>query len=614
MIPETTYNTLQELIKTSTMEEIIWINGYLNGLVSGAVHAKLPDATGNGHLKINGSLVNGNGHLPNGNALPVAVKKMTIAYGTETGNSKKLALQFSASAKKEKLSVKCVALEQYRLEDLDREDHFFLIISTHGEGEPPETAKKFIQHIEGYRGRLDKVQFSVLALGDSSYPLYCKTGEDVDQRLFDLGAKRVVPLVKCDVDFEEAAAGWYRAIASHVSNAGNVNNVGNPEVLGQALANPAVSGQVVGSSQESLAIAAVPKKSGKKNYEGRITKTINLNDRGSLKETYHIEIVTDEALDYEPGDSIAIIPSNNEDLVNHIINKAGADANEVITSGKYTGTVKELLLNKLNICHLLTSTVKKYADLSGYQFAEKRMDLVDLLRLYPLKNNVVFVQVLGILNPIAPRLYSVSSAVTAGDHEVHITVSRHKFQTEDEEKFGLCSSFLGDLPVNSKVIFYIHRNRSFKLPSSEKDIIMVGPGTGIAPFRSFLVERDLKGDLGRNWLFFGEQHFQSDFLYQTEIQQYLQTGVLHKVSLAFSRDQQEKIYVQHRMLEQGDELYKWLTNGAVFYVAGTKDPMSIDVEKTLLRIIAKHGQKTEEEAIAFLDQMKKEERYHKDVY
>ena len=186
--------------------------------------------------------------------------------------------------------------------------------------------------------------------------------------------------------------------------------------------------------------------------------------------------------------------------------------------------------------------------------------------------------------------------------------------SEDEQKYGLCSSFLGDLPVNSKVSFYIHRNRAFKLPSPETDIIMVGPGTGIAPFRSFLMERDINGAGGRNWLFFGEQHFQSDFLYQAEIQQYLQTGVLSRVSLAFSRDRQEKIYVQHRMYEHGEELYQWLLNGAIFYVSGTKDPMSMEVENMLLKIIRDVGKKSESEASAFLEQLKKEDRYHKDVY
>ena len=568
MIPETKYQTLQELIRTSTREEIIWINGYLNGLVSG-----------------NGT--NGHDHAKNGHDTAVSVKKMTIAYGTETGNSKKVALQFAATAKKEKLSVKCVALEQYRLEDLAKEDYFFVVISTQGEGEPPETAKKFIHHIENFAGRLENVKFGVLALGDSSYPLFCKTGEDVDQRLEALGAKRVIPIVKCDVDFETPAEEWFRLVEAEMKGAAPV---------------------------PAAVVAAPVKKAAKKNFDGKIITSINLNDRGSDKETYHIEITTEEDMDYEPGDSIAIIPANLPEVVNNILSISGADGNQEITAGKFTGTIQDLLQGKLNICYLLSSTVKKYAAITGHTIPEMRLDLLDLLKIYPLKDKDQFAAVVAILNPIAPRLYSVSSSAITGNREVHITVSRHRFMSVDEQKYGLCSSFLGDLPVNSRISFYIHRNRAFKLPSPDTDIIMVGPGTGIAPFRSFLIERDSNGAGGKNWLFFGEQHFQTDFLYQTEIQQYLQTGVLSKVNLAFSRDQQEKIYVQHRMYENGAELYNWLLNGAVFYVSGTKDPMSVDVEKMLLTIIKDFGNKTEQEAEAFFEQLKKEERYHKDVY
>jgi sulfite reductase (NADPH) flavoprotein alpha-component len=366
--------------------------------------------------------------------------------------------------------------------------------------------------------------------------------------------------------------------------------------------------------EDKPVVAAPAKKAGKKFFEGTIVKSINLNDRGSDKETFHIEITSEEEMDYDPGDSIAIIPANAPYVVDNIIANSGVEAGTEVTAGKFTGTIRDLLLNKLNICYLLTSTVKKYAALTGHVIPDMRLDLVDLLRIYPLQNKEQFTAVLNILNPIAPRLYSVSSAASAGNREVHITVSRHRFMAEDEQKYGLCSSFLGDLPVNSRINFYIHRNRAFKLPADDTDIIMVGPGTGIAPFRSFLIERDIKGAGGKSWLFFGEQHFQTDFLYQIEIQQYVQTGVLSKVSLAFSRDQQEKNYVQHRMYEQREELYQWLLNGAVFYVSGTKDPMSVDVEAMLLRIIRETGKKSEQEAIAFLDQLKKEDRYHKDVY
>ena len=217
--------------------------------------------------------------------------------------------------------------------------------------------------------------------------------------------------------------------------------------------------------------------------------------------------------------------------------------------------------------------------------------------------------------PIAPRLYSIASSLAGhGSKEVHIVVAKDLFLAQDEQRLGLCSEFLGDKPVNSNITFYVHKDKNFKLPAPDKDLIMIGPGTGIAPFRSFLAERDATGTSGRNWFFFGEQHFITDFLYQTEMQNYVQTGVLNKLDLAFSRDQPEKIYVQHRMYEKAFELYEWINDGAYIYISGKKDPMSKDVENTLLQIIEEQGKKTKEEAKEYLERLKKNGRYEKDVY
>jgi sulfite reductase (NADPH) flavoprotein alpha-component len=369
-----------------------------------------------------------------------------------------------------------------------------------------------------------------------------------------------------------------------------------------------------GKNPESAIRNTESKKHVKKHFDGTITASVNLNDLGSTRCTWHIEISTEEDMDYEAGDSIAIIPSNRVEVVDRIIELASIDGDQKVVLAKAEGTVKDLLLNKMNICYLLGNTIKKYAALTDHEIPDMRMDLVDLLRIYPLKQGIHFSEVLALLHPIAPRLYSVSSSAKVEPREVHITVSHNRFMKEDEQHYGLCSSFLGDLPVNSKISFYIHRNRSFKLPAAEKDIIMVGPGTGIAPFRSFLQERDVEGATGRNWLFFGERNFTTDFFYQTEIQQYHATGLLQQVNLAFSRDSAHKLYVQHRMAEQGENLFNWLENGAYFYVSGSKTPMSHEVEETLVNIVREHGHKTEAEAKAYLDNLKKEGRYQKDVY
>ena len=567
--------TLRELVESSTKEELIWINGYLTALVGA-------ENNGNGHIqseKLNG----------NGTAVPTATKKISLAYGTETGNSKKLATSLAAIAKKKGVNIKLVGLDQYKPADLSKEEYLFVVISTQGEGEPPAPAKKFYDYLYENTLQLPNLKFSVLALGDSSYPLFCKTGEDVDSRFAAFGAKRVVDLQKCDVDYESDAQTWFEKVLATVDKA----TIAVPETIQPVVAK---------------------KSNEKKYYKGTVTTNINLNDRGSNKNTFHIEIAIDEKVDYEPGDALAIYPSNRKPVIEEIISLTGIDRNQVVTTSKKQASCEELLLNHLNICYLLSSTVKKYASIVGQEIPDTRMDLIDLLKIYPVKNADQFIEILKILTPIAPRLYSISSSPIAHEGEIHLTVGKHSFQAKNEEKFGLCSEFLGELPVGTVISFYIHKNRSFKLPAPEKDIIMIGPGTGVAPFRSFMAHRDSTGANGRNWYFFGEQHFTTDFLYQLEWQNWFQTGVLNKIDLAFSRDQPEKIYVQHRMQEKARELFEWIDTGAHVYISGTKDPMGKDVEAALLAIIQQEGKKSESEAKAYLEKLKDEGRYEKDVY
>jgi sulfite reductase (NADPH) flavoprotein alpha-component len=302
-------------------------------------------------------------------------------------------------------------------------------------------------------------------------------------------------------------------------------------------------------------------------------------------------------------------------VVKRILTLTGIDPLRVVETAKFKAPVKDLLEQHLNICYLLTSTIKKYAAIIQQEIPDTRMDLVDLLRIYPVKDSDQFVEVIKILMPIAPRLYSIASSPAAhGNQEVHITVARDRFLALDEQRYGLCSEFLGDQPVNTPLTFYVHKDKNFKLPAAERDVIMIGPGTGIAPFRAFLSERDANGASGRNWFFFGEQHFVTDFLYQTELQNFVQTGVLSRLDLAFSRDQDEKIYVQHRMLENARELYQWVDNGAYVFISGTKDPMSKEVENTLAQIISEQGNRSADDAKKYIEQLKKEGRFEKDVY
>ncbi|RFM29422.1 diflavin oxidoreductase [Deminuibacter soli] len=565
MLAEPNLQVFRELVSKASRDELIWMNGFLAGL-----------------MQSNGEAVPAVPAVAE--AAAVLVKKITITYGTETGNSKKLATQFAAAAKKKGVTVKLAGLDQYRLSDLAKEEYLFAVISTQGDGEPPATAQKFYDHIHQQPLQLHNLKFAVLGLGDTSYPLFCKAAEDVDAQLQKLGGNRVLSLVKCDTDYETEAAQWFEQVIQSLS--------------GTASAAP----------------VPVKKAAHKKNYTGTIITNINLNDRDSNKQTHHIEIGAEEDVAYLPGDSLGLIPHNKPALVEAILSLTGLKGDTEIAFRDTTATAYELLVKKINLQHLPERVVAQYAIIVQQDIPVTRIDLVDLLKIYPVKDAAQFEEVFSILEPIAPRLYSIASSPAAHGNEIHLTVSRCGFDINGEKKYGLCSDFLSQLKPGDTFDFYIHPNSLFRLPEESRDVIMIGPGTGIAPFRSFIAERDALGASGRNWLFFGEQHFSSDFLYQTEIQNYVQTGALHNVSLAFSRDQEDKIYVQHRLQQQAAEVWDWLQNGAAVYVCGAKAPMSEDVEAALLELISEKGAKTTAEAKAYLEQLQEEGRYLKDVY
>jgi sulfite reductase (NADPH) flavoprotein alpha-component len=572
MLSETKLNVLKQISGELSRDEAIWASGYLAGLAGGTLlTATLPPQQAE-------------------NTAQSAVKKITLAYGTETGNSKKLATALAGVIKKKGIQVKLADLSQYKPKDLPKEEFFFVIISTQGEGEPPALAKKFYDYIHENEMNLSKLKFGVLALGDSSYPQFCKTGEDVDCRFEILGARRIIPLKKCDIDYEQEASHWIELVFETVNKTSeNNNNI-------KSISAPKVS-------------------TGRKKYKGKVSTIINLNDITSEKETYHIEIETEEALVYQPGAALGIIPVNPKSAVDQIIALIGIDPQKRIETAKVADTVEELLHKHLNISYLLKSMVAQYARITGHSIPEVRLGLLDLLRIYPVKNADEFEEVVRVLTAQAPRLYSISSSPEAhGDTEIHITVAKSEFFIDQQKHNGLCSGFLSEFTEGEEVEFYIQDSGHFKLPEPDKDIIMIGPGTGIAPFRSFLWERDALGAEGRNWLFFGDRNFVSDFLYQAELQDFLKTGSLTHLDLAFSRDTAGKIYVQHKLEQKAQEVFYWLEGGASVYVCGAKEPMSRDVEQTLLSIIQNEGKCTEEEALHYLEEMELSGRYAKDVY
>ncbi|KGO82259.1 sulfite reductase (NADPH) flavoprotein alpha-component [Flavobacterium cauense R2A-7] len=551
MLAENKLTVLKDLVKQYSRDEIIWTKGYLAGILA--------------QTEITPTL-----EIPT-----TVVIKPTIVYGTETGNSKKLASQLQALLKKNKIQSKAVDAFQYPIEKLENEAFLIVIMSTQGEGDPPQNAIKFFDNLSNSSVNLSKTQFAVLGLGDSSYPLFCRAGEAIDEQLKRLGAQPAVAFQKADVDYVQTAELWFNELLAAIQHSGKT-------VIPQK------------KNIESTATA-------KKTYTGIISHKVVLNDMGSNKTTYHIEIATEEELSYEPGDAIGFYPKNNKDEIAEII--LFFDEN----------CEKERLFDK-NIRGLSEKSLDTFSKLFGIEITEEKADLLDILKKYTKPEVVSFDEVLTLLHPIAPRLYSISSALEAHEGEVHVTVNLNAFQVDGIIKTGLCSQFLADLEKDTKIEFYIHKNQNFKLPEDDKDIILIGPGTGIAPFRSFLAHRDATGAEGKNWLFFGEQHFVSDFYYQTEIQEWLSTGVLTQLDTAFSRDQKEKIYVQDRIRQKAGEFNEWLENGASIYICGQKNPMSSDVEQTIIEVISTERNISIEEAKQVLDDLETTGKYQKDVY
>lgn len=564
MLAEPKLKILAEFISQFNKEELIWVNGYLSGLVSEP-------------LKATPAISNG-----------ANAKKITIAYGTETGNSKKLATDFASKAKKSGIQTKLVSLDQYKLTELPKEEYFITVISTQGDGEPPVAAQKFYDHIHNNGFKLPQLKYGVLALGDTAYPMFCKTGEDVDKQLQYLGGQRIAHLQKCDLDYESTAEHWFDTVIQQLQTVKNTTSV---------IAAPVVENK---------------KPAGKLYYDGNIQTHINLTAKGSSKKIYHIELAA-EGVEFFSGDSIGIVPENDSLLVDQLLQLVSVDGNKIITWKNETASIKELLVSKINISYLLEKSVKHYAAISGYEITVGKTDLLSLLKQYPLSKPALFEKVVEGLTQIVPRIYNISSSPSAHNGEVHITVLRDVFTINEQEQTGLCTQFLENKKEGDTVRFFIQTNKRFRLPAPEKDIIMIGPGTGIAPFRSFVAERDSTGAVGKNWLFFSEDQFTTDFLYQTEWQSWFETDTLTKVSLSFKNGSEHAVSLADKIIAQGKELFEWLEQGACLYLCGEKEPTGKAIEDALLKVFQTQTG-SEASGIDYFENLKKQNRYAKDLY
>ncbi|EPH9919667.1 NADPH-dependent assimilatory sulfite reductase flavoprotein subunit [Klebsiella pneumoniae] len=539
------------------------------------------------------------------------VPTITLISASQTGNARRVAEALRDDLLAAKLNVKLVNAGDYKFKQIAAEKLLVVVTSTQGEGEPPEEAVALHKFLFSKKApKLDGTAFAVFGLGDTSYEFFCQSGKDFDNKLAELGAERLLDRVDADVEYQAAAAEWRARVVEALKARAPV----------AAPAQLATSGAV-----NDIHTSPYTK-------EAPLTATLSVNQkitgRNSEKDVRHIEIdLGDSGLRYQPGDALGVWYQNDPQLVKELVELLWLKGDEPVTVEGKTLPLSEALQWHFELTVNTATIVENYApltrsesllplvgDKAQLQQYAAATPIVDMVRFSPAQLDAE--ALIGLLRPLTPRLYSIASSQAEVESEVHVTVGVVRYEIEGRARAGGASSFLADrVEEDGEVRVFIEHNDNFRLPANpETPVIMIGPGTGIAPFRAFMQQRAADGAQGKNWLFFGNPHFTEDFLYQVEWQSYVKEGLLTRIDLAWSRDQQQKIYVQDKLREQGAELWRWINDGAHIYVCGDANRMAKDVENTLLEVIAEYGAMDAEAADEFLSELRVERRYQRDVY
>ncbi|MDN3592430.1 diflavin oxidoreductase [Methylobacterium adhaesivum] len=570
--------SLDAVLGAATPIQRAWLAGFLAGLdAAGGQPAAVPAAP------------------------PKAAEPLTILFASESGNSEKLAGDLAKLARKNGFKPKVVDFFDLDVASLAKEKHVVAIAATWGEGEPPARATRAYGELMGEGApRLDGIDFAVLSLGDTSYAEFCAIGKALDARFEALGAKRAYERADLDLDFDKPAAEWIKNTLKALTPPPSADNVVAVDFAARAV-----------EDDEEAEPSREPK-------VVEVVDHVNLNSSRSDKETIHLALeFEDGAPAYEPGDSLEIYPENDPALVDEILAATGLSGDAAL---------RQALLSERDITTLSATTVERFAKATGHAEAQKLIDsgeakawiegrhLIDLIQSFPA--TVTADHLTTITRPLPPRAYSIASSRKEVGDEVHLVIAAVRYETHGRARAGVASTHVADRVKNgAKLRVKLKPNRHFRLPQDPStDIIMVGPGTGVAPFRAFVQERRAVEAPGRSWLFFGDRHFTHDFLYQLEWQEALEDGSLTKIDVAFSRDQPEKVYVQDRIAQHARELVEWLDGGASFYVCGDANRMAKDVRNAVVRAYATVKSLTDADAEAAVAALERAHRYQQDVY